>query len=279
MSWNNFGPWATTLDTGPGAPLSTFWQRRMAMLAMLDRTNARVSWTLRAVIAVGALAVLALPIVYFSGTSVQAEDGKEKKTETFEAAGKEPETEFLPLPSKSELRFLAALEEPTTINFTETPLQDVVDYLKSAHKIEIQLHTRALEDVAIGSDTPVTCHLKDVNLASALNLLLTDMDLTYIIKNEVLLITTKDMAATELLTRTYPVGDLVEPKGEDKLIKAITSTVQPMTWDEVGGPGSIVFVPAAKSFVISQLREVHDEVLTLLRALRSARKVSAAESQ
>ena len=37
------------------------------------------------------------------------------------------------------------------------------------------------------------------------------MDLTYIIKDEVLLITTKEKADTELVTKAYPVADLVIP--------------------------------------------------------------------
>ena len=238
------------------------------MLATLNSTPSRVSWTLRALIALSALAVLALPAIYLSSTSgVQADDAKE------------PAIEFLPQPTPSEERILAALEGPTEMDFTETPLQDTVDYLKHRHKIEIQLDNRALEDAAIGSDTPVTCTVKDVKLKSGLELLLRDMDLTYIIQNEILLITTKDTAETELFTRTYPVGDLVEQKNCETLIEAIMSTVRPPTWDEVGGPGSIIYVPSVKGLVISQTRDVQEEVLELLRSLRGARQASAKDAQ
>ena len=39
-------------------------------------------------------------------------------------------------------------------------------------------------------------------------------ELTYIIKDEVLLITTPDIASEELTTKLYPVGDLVACRDE-----------------------------------------------------------------
>jgi len=33
------------------------------------------------------------------------------------------------------------------LEFIETPLQDVIDFLKETHKIEIQIDRRALDDV------------------------------------------------------------------------------------------------------------------------------------
>ena len=103
------------------------------------------------------------------------------------------------------------LEEPTSLDFVEAPLQDVMDYLKDLHNIEIQIDTKALEDASIGADTPVTVSLKGIRLKSALRLMLGNLDLTYFIKNEVLMITTPEKAGNELVTKVYPVADLVIP--------------------------------------------------------------------
>ena len=65
-----------------------------------------------------------------------------------------------------------ALKSPTQLEFVETPLTDVIDYLKDYHKIEIQLDKKALDDVGIGTDTPVTINLKGISLRSALRLML-----------------------------------------------------------------------------------------------------------
>jgi hypothetical protein len=56
----------------------------------------------------------------------------------------------------SEKKIYDALKSPTQLEFTETPLSDVLDWLKDYHGIEIQLDNKALGDVGIGSDTPVT---------------------------------------------------------------------------------------------------------------------------
>ena len=49
--------------------------------------------------------------------------------------------------SENEQRIMAALDSPTAFEFIETPLQDVINYLKKLHRIEIQLDQRALDDV------------------------------------------------------------------------------------------------------------------------------------
>ena len=111
----------------------------------------------------------------------------------------------------AEKRIANALKDPTTLEFIEAPLQDVIDYLKELHDIEIQIDQGALEDVGIGSDTPITRNLKGISLRSALRLMLRDLDLTYVIQDEVLLITTPEEAETQLATKVYPVADLVLP--------------------------------------------------------------------
>jgi tetratricopeptide (TPR) repeat protein len=111
----------------------------------------------------------------------------------------------------AERRIESALRSPTQLEFIDTPLRDVIEYLKDYHQIEIQIDQRALDDVAITTDTPVTRNLKGISLKSALRLLLRELDLQYIIQDEVLLITTPEVADTLLITKVYPVADLVLP--------------------------------------------------------------------
>ncbi len=113
----------------------------------------------------------------------------------------------------AEEEILKQLDEPTRMDFEETPLDEVVDYLKEFHGIEIQLDTKALDEVGIGSDTPVTSRVRGISLRSGLRLMLKAIDptLTYAIQNEVLMITTREAAEENLVTRVYPVADLVLP--------------------------------------------------------------------
>ena len=61
---------------------------------------------------------------------------------------------------RAEQRIKAVLETPTSFDFVETQLNDVVAYLQDNHKIPIKLDTKALSDEGMGRDTPVTFQLK-----------------------------------------------------------------------------------------------------------------------
>ena len=113
----------------------------------------------------------------------------------------------------AEEKIYAALDDPTQIEFVEVPLQDVMDYLEDLHSIQIELDVRSLSDVGITSDTPVTRNLKGISLRSAMRLMLKELDLDYVVDDEVLLITTPEEASSEdrMMTKVYPVGDLVLP--------------------------------------------------------------------
>jgi len=175
-----------------------------------------------------------------------------------------------------------ALAKPTELDFTETPLQDVIDYLKQCHRIEIKIDNRALGDVGIGTDSPVTVNLKGVSLRAALNLMLRELNLTWTIQDEVLAITTPEEEENHLLTRLYDVADLVVCRDDhdqlwddyDALIDIITATIKPTTWDEVGGPGSVKgsTLGTARVLVVGQTYRTHGEVADLLAKIREIAK-------
>ncbi len=180
----------------------------------------------------------------------------------------------------AEMKILKELDSPTTLEFLETPLADVVDYLKELHKIEIQIdiRCRCLVDVGMGTDTPITRNLRGISLGRTLRLMLHDLDLTYVIQDEVLLITTPKIANTRQVTRVYPLDGLVrvrESRGSrqldcDRLVKALKTVVAPKTWAEVGGPGAISVIPAgpARCLVVRQCDPVHEQISDVLDRLR-----------
>jgi hypothetical protein len=175
-----------------------------------------------------------------------------------------------------------ALAEKISLEFTETPLSDVIGYIKAQRKIEIQLDKKALDDVGVGEDALITCRLTGISLRSALKLLLHNLGLTFVIDDEVLLITTPEIADSHLETVVYDVADLVTCRDEegrlwedyDVLIEAITTTLTPTTWDDVGGPGSIAgkTFASAKVLVITQTDDVHEQVAGLLKEIRAVIK-------
>ncbi|MCH8922102.1 MAG: hypothetical protein IIA67_03000 [Planctomycetes bacterium] len=181
--------------------------------------------------------------------------------------------------SASVAKIRRALDEPTAVDFQETSLKEVARYLSDRHKIEIHFDRRALAEVGIGSDTLVTRRLKGVSLRSTLGLILRDIELISMIHNEVLLITTPEEEEIRLVTRFYPVNDLVAGEGPandhfidfDPLVELIEASIEPHTWDVNGGPGVIDASEKAVALVASQTEKVHEKIADLLKKLREVR--------
>jgi hypothetical protein len=218
-----------------------------------------------------------MPVVYFSGQAPLVAG------ELFIVAGGAPVPgqEFLPPLSEGEKKITAELEKPTNFEFNETPLVDAIDYLKDLHQIEIQLDTKALENAGIDGDSPMTIKVAKVPLRAALRRVLSSLELAYIVQDDMLLITTNELASVTLVTRTYPVADLTADGDFKILVGVITETVKPRSWNmnTDDGAGAITAVKTAGSLVISQTHEIHDEILSLLRALRAARQAGGGEAK
>jgi hypothetical protein len=175
-----------------------------------------------------------------------------------------------------------ALAQPTQLEFAEKPLRDVVEYLKNHYDIEMQLDKKALEDVGINSDSPVTINIKGISLRSALRLMLRRLSLTWIVQDEVLLITTPEEFESRVTTKVLDVADIVVCRDSndkpwddyDTLINMITSTIKPTTWDSVGGPGNIApaNLGSAKALVISQTDDVHSQIAETIAKIRAIAK-------
>ncbi len=174
-----------------------------------------------------------------------------------------------------------------TVEFLETPLSEVASYLRDTHQIPVILDKRALDDVGMGSDTPVTTSIHGISVRSALNLLLKELELTYVVRDEVLIITTPETSQRELPMFVYPVGDFLVPTSEpldsrmpgralSSLSDMIESTVMPDTWDHVGGAGCISPIEPWGLLVISQTEAVHERVNNLLQTARRARHAAPA---
>ncbi|HEY2253200.1 MAG TPA: hypothetical protein VGH74_19135, partial [Planctomycetaceae bacterium] len=89
--------------------------------------------------------------------------------------------------------------------------EDAIQYLQEYHSINIWVDKQTLTDEGVALDQPITLKLAGVSLRSVLKLLLEPVQLTYVIENEVMKVTTATKAGEKLSTRVYPVGDLVIP--------------------------------------------------------------------
>ncbi len=204
-----------------------------------------------------------------------------------------PDGSFAAVPVLSEQQLVAhrtiqqALEAPAECSFEQQPLQEVVQWVGQTYRIPVVIDRRALDDAGMGSDTPVTISLQGVSLRAALYHMLRELNLTSVISCEVLKITTLEEAEKNLQTWVYPVADLIAAAGSapdgadrraddyDALIATIVATIQPDSWDEVGGRGVIEPLSPGQLLAVAQTQRAHEEITGLLQAMRQARAASA----
>ena len=164
----------------------------------------------------------------------------------------------------------ALLEKVDEFAFDQVPLSDVVEHLRrTIGKFNILLDQTALEDSGIDPSTmQVTIAMHRVSRGSAIDFMLSQLGLTWTVRDGAMVITTAQRAQEELATKVYPIADL-SLRGSDSLIQIITSTIAPQTWDEAGGSGSITLGPRSDRLVIRQTYRVHRQVRRLLTTLRT----------
>ncbi len=177
----------------------------------------------------------------------------------------------------------AILAKELNLEFVDTPLSDVILFLSDKLGVPVKLDERALEDSAIPFDLPITYSQQGVSLRAALAVMLAKHDLNWVISNEVLLITTNDVACEEVFTRIYPVADLVRTSDGTldswQLMEVLQSTVMPASWADQGGPGAATPSPNEDVLFITQTVAAHDEVSAVLVKLRRAAPQEAAGAE
>ena len=109
----------------------------------------------------------------------------------------------------SERKIYQALKESSEISFNGMPLNGVIKFFRETYNIPIVIDDKALEEENLTAEEPITLDLPKISFRSALKLILEPLQLTYVIEDEVMRITSKKTSAN--VVRVYPVGDLVVP--------------------------------------------------------------------
>jgi hypothetical protein len=156
------------------------------------------------------------------------------------------------------------------LDFVDTPLGDVVQSLSADYRIPIQLDKSALDEVGVGPDQHVSITIHDISLRSAMRLMLHSLQLTYLIRDEVLIVTTPDAAEKDLAVCAYNVSGMLGAQGSDleSVAEMIRSCVSADTWAKNGGGQAEIRTIKPDLLVISQTSAVHEEIRDLLSAIR-----------
>lgn len=120
----------------------------------------------------------------------------------------------------NEEKVYKALDANTSLDFENATLRDIITFLSDEHGITIVISKKTEEAGVMADQIIPIAKFKEISLRSALRLLLGDLNLTYIVKDEVLKITTAEDAQSpeNMSTKVYPVGDLVVPISNNSIL-------------------------------------------------------------
>ncbi len=113
--------------------------------------------------------------------------------------------------SSREIIIERKLSQPISLKFENVPLYRVLQDLPIMSGLNIVTDNAALNAENISLEQQLSFSVENISLKSALTLLLNQVKLTYVIKNEVLFITTPGHAEGKRKLRTYSIADLVVP--------------------------------------------------------------------
>ncbi|MCA9234139.1 MAG: hypothetical protein KDA44_01615 [Planctomycetales bacterium] len=193
-------------------------------------------------------------------------------------------------------RINAVLDQPlkTPLEYIDSPLNQITAALQEDYDLPIVFDTAGLDAVAISPEVEISVRLSGgISLRSALELMLRDVeDLTYVVDNEVLLITSADEAAERLETRVYNVADLIDATpmahllgGDptktdyDSLIDALIASVEHDSWMENGTGNGEIQPLAPGMLLVTQTQRIHDQVAATLADIRRTRDAIVASSE
>lgn len=112
--------------------------------------------------------------------------------------------------SEADMEILRKLDMQISLPFDQpTPLDVVVDFIRSNTGINIMLDEAALSEMGVTSDMNIVTNLQNISLKNYLKHVLAPYNLTYIVEDEVLTITATNKRSSKTVVKYYPVADLV----------------------------------------------------------------------
>ena len=184
----------------------------------------------------------------------------------------------------NEMRLTIAglFETKLSLSVDDEPLVNVLEMLQEETGANLIIDVPGVEDEGVDpTSEPVTIELENIQANAAMALFLDELGLAFTASNEAVVITSKSIAEETLHTRVYSCADLVSsddlPHAASQLGELsdlISGCVNPNSWEEVGGPGSIRSLANQRVLIVSNTPEVHTQIETQLAMLRQSQSTS-----
>ncbi|MEM8666944.1 MAG: sigma-70 family RNA polymerase sigma factor [Planctomycetota bacterium] len=179
-------------------------------------------------------------------------------------------TRWINIQEDAEAEIASALNAQTSMEFIETPIEEVVKFIGDQSNVPIAIDEFALEEIGISKDEPISMTANSVTLRSAFKRMLKNRDLTYTVQGETLVITTVDAAENSLITRMYWLEGTGFVRGDyNSIMDLVQTSVNPDTWEALGGPSTMgPVVTKRPGLLISTTYPNHEVIEKFFKALR-----------
>jgi RNA polymerase sigma factor (sigma-70 family) len=172
--------------------------------------------------------------------------------------------------SAGEMKIVSALETglKAPLEFIDTPMTQVAMILSETYGVPILFDNVALELEGISPDVAVNITVREIPLRSALRLMLNKIssELAYIVRDDVLLITSREVAESNLETHVYDMREALEfldVKLPD-IVDRIPSAIVPDSWRDNGTGDGTIETLGDFYVAVNQTQEVHEEFARFL---------------
>lgn len=192
-------------------------------------------------------------------------------------------------------RIDAALDTVVDMHFEAASLSEVASKIADQFMITVLLDIGGLDLAGVGREDEVSFTANNVRLRSGLNRLCRDLDLTYLIIDDSLILTSTEAAGENLVTGVYDVTEMIVDVAQNSIVVSsdsrrdadermenlevlISTSIAPESWEENGGTSSYAFtpVPSGQYFIsISQTEACHQKIRELLQKIESLTKQPA----
>jgi len=171
-----------------------------------------------------------------------------------------------------------SLTQAAEFERVKEPLGDVFGLIAQKYNLSIILDRGALAEVGISSDDVITEFATGEPLYLVLNRMLNNVQgvtLDWLQEDEVLKITTAAAAEGEdrMVTRTYPVGDLLKNLPREQIVKALEAGVEGPWFDTDGIGGTMSLI--GNVLTVRQTQRMQLQVQALLTGLRTPAPIVA----
>lgn len=190
--------------------------------------------------------------------------------------------------SKEMRQLRATLKKRCSLSLDENnTFEDLFDILKDEHGIQAYVDPKGAGALGITASSPIIREpfsMENIPLRRLLQRVLDEQDLTYVVDDGFLLITSEDDARKRMKIRVYDVADLVEVVAWNEavgvaqqrltthdfseLIDLIETVVSPESWAANGGDAEMMEFYNGLCLVVLQTDEVHDQLEQLFPQLR-----------